>query len=79
MTQKISESYFSGDVSGALEAQKKLLPFIKAMFAETNPAPIKYALSKIGFCENELRLPLSPVKPFTERLIDEILEKGNFN
>ena len=79
MTQNISESYFSGDARAALEMQKRLLPFIKAVFAETNPTPIKYALSKIGLCENELRLPLSPAKPFTERLIDEIIENTNLN
>ena len=74
-TQLISEKYFSGNWGEALEIQKKLLPFIKAIFAETNPAPIKYALSKIGLCENELRLPLAPVSNFTEKLIDELLLK----
>ena len=78
MTKKISDSYFEGDFNSALEAQKSLLPFIKALFAETNPAPIKYALSKIGLCENELRLPLAPISNFTEKLIDEILENGKF-
>jgi 4-hydroxy-tetrahydrodipicolinate synthase len=28
------------------------------MFCETNPIPVKYALSLMGFCENEVRLPL---------------------
>ena len=75
MTQFISDAYFSGKPCEALEMQKKLIPFIKAIFAETNPAPIKYALSKIGLCENELRLPLAPVSNFTEKLIDELLLK----
>ncbi len=79
MTQNICESYFSGNYERALEIQKSLLPFIKAVFAETNPAPIKYALSKIGFCENELRLPLASPSPFTEKLIDEIIEGTKLN
>ena len=79
MTKKISDSYFSGDYKASLDMQKALLPFIKAIFSETNPAPIKYALSKIGLCENELRLPLAPVSNFTEKLIDEIISGANFN
>ncbi len=79
MTQYISESYFSGQREKALEMQKKLLPIIKAVFAETNPAPIKYALSKIGLCENELRLPLSPVTSYTAKLIDEICENSKLD
>ncbi len=79
MTESISKNYFSGNLEAALEAQKKLIPLIKALFAETNPAPIKYALSKLGFCENELRLPLAAASPFTEKLIDEIIENGIFN
>ena len=76
MTEKICQSYFKGDFKTALDTQKLLLPFIKAVFAETNPTPIKYALSKIGLCENELRLPLSPASKFCEKLIDEIISSG---
>lgn len=76
VTKKLCDSYFSGDIKTALNIQKRLLPIIKAIFAETNPAPIKYALSKLGLCENELRLPLAPIKSFTEGLVDEAM---NFN
>ena len=38
--------------------QAKLLPFIKALFLETNPAPIKYIMSEDGLISPELRLPL---------------------
>ena len=72
-TQKICDNFFSGDTHNALKIQKMLLPAIKALFAETSPAPIKYALSKIGYCENELRLPLSPVSSFCEKLIEDTL------
>jgi 4-hydroxy-tetrahydrodipicolinate synthase len=40
----------------------ELFPLIKAMFIETNPMPAKAALSLLGMIENELRLPLTPVK-----------------
>jgi len=78
MTQSLCEAYFAGNNVKALAIQQRLLPFIKAVFAETNPAPIKYALSKIGLCENELRLPMSCATAFTEKLIDEAMVKDEF-
>ena len=39
--------------------QYRLLPFIKALFADTNPAPIKYLMYTRGLCSPEIRLPLS--------------------
>lgn len=64
------EAFFSGEHAFSLFLQQKLLGFIGAMFEETNPAPVKYALSRLGLCENELRLPLSPVSRKTRELID---------
>ena len=42
----------------AVKIQDQLTNFHSAMFCETNPIPAKYALSLMGFCENEIRLPL---------------------
>ena len=78
ITKSLTDCYFSGDFKAALATQKRLLPLIKALFAETNPAPIKYALSRLGLCENELRLPLCPVSSFTEKLLDELILSENF-
>ena len=36
---------------------------------ESNPGPVKYLLSEMGICANELRLPLVPVEPASEKLI----------
>lgn len=41
--------------------QEKLLPLIKALFLEVNPIPIKATLASMGYCENNLRLPLTPI------------------
>jgi 4-hydroxy-tetrahydrodipicolinate synthase len=49
-----------GDFAGALKLQDKLAPLHINLFVETSPAPIKYALSLIGKCENALRLPMVP-------------------
>ena len=71
---EICESYFSGDLENSRALQIKALPLITALFTETNPAPIKYAMKKGGLCENELRLPLMPVSQETEKTIDSLLE-----
>lgn len=70
---KISESFFTGEYKKALMLQQKSLALISALFAETNPAPVKYAMQKLGLCENELRLPLMPVSKETENAIDKVL------
>jgi len=51
----------SGDLIGAREIQNMLYPLIGAMFFETNPAPVKKALSLMGRIQDELRLPLVPL------------------
>ncbi len=49
-----------GEIEKSKEIQNELNPLIKEIFYETNPIPIKQALSFLGYCKNELRLPLSP-------------------
>lgn len=71
----ISRSYFSGNNSAALSAQLELSGFIKAMFTETNPSPIKYAMSLIGLCEADVRLPLYPPEEKTCELIRAEMRK----
>ncbi len=58
-TVKLCKSYFEGKHKEALDLQLRLLPFIKALFIETNPSPIKYAMAEKGLCSPEVRLPLS--------------------
>jgi 4-hydroxy-tetrahydrodipicolinate synthase len=51
----------AGDYRTALELQDRLMPLHAALFVETNPAPTKYALSLLGRCAEDVRLPLVPV------------------
>jgi 4-hydroxy-tetrahydrodipicolinate synthase len=71
---KITKSYFSGRRTASLYTQIKLLPFIKALFKETNPAPIKYAMSCTGMCREELRLPLTAPSLQVKELIEAELK-----
>ncbi|HKW48495.1 MAG TPA: 4-hydroxy-tetrahydrodipicolinate synthase [Gemmatimonadaceae bacterium] len=50
-----------GDIAGARERHFRLLPWMRAAFAESNPLPVKAALSMMRKIENVLRLPLVPM------------------
>jgi 4-hydroxy-tetrahydrodipicolinate synthase len=51
----------AGDVRLAMEIQDRLVPLHDAMFAESNPGPVKYAASLLGFGTATCRLPLAPI------------------
>ena len=72
---EICKLYFANKPQESKILQNKLLKIIDAMFIETNPAPVKYLMSKMGLCENELRLPLSCVEPSSEKAIDAAAER----
>lgn len=61
----MTEAFLCGDNQKALSYNKILLPLMKGIFLETNPMPIKAVLEIEGLCQNELRLPLVPVKSET--------------
>jgi 4-hydroxy-tetrahydrodipicolinate synthase len=54
-------AWAAGDVRKAMEIQASLLPLHDAMFAESNPGPVKYAASLLGFGTPTCRLPLAPI------------------
>lgn len=56
----------AGDYAKALTYQDRLMPLHEAIFLEPGVAGAKYALSLLGRCRNELRLPLLPVTPGVE-------------
>ena len=51
----------SGDTAGALEIHNRLWSWMQTAFIESNPIPVKRALSMLGRVENVLRLPLVPL------------------
>jgi len=67
----------SGDYKKALMLQDKLLPLHRATFLEPSPCPIKYALSKLGKCQNEVRAPLVTISKETQNVMDQALENAN--
>ena len=55
----LCRDYFNGNKESALKLQQDLLPFIRSMFIETNPSPIKYAMHLKELCSPDVRLPLA--------------------
>jgi 4-hydroxy-tetrahydrodipicolinate synthase len=60
-TAQLAEACLNGNWEKGRDWQFKLMPLIRAVFIETNPIPIKTALSLMGKCTGELRLPLTPM------------------
>lgn len=59
---KMQEATLRGDYAEARRINDTLARLHRAMFLEASPAPTKYALSLLGLCADELRLPLVPVQ-----------------
>ena len=74
-TQDICNYYFSNDTVSAKNAQLKLLDLIYSLFCEVNPIPLKYALSLMGICTSDVRLPLCEPTEESKRKIEYALRK----
>ena len=61
-TTEICKRFFKGDIAGAAKLQGEMLPLINALFCEVNPIPVKAAMSAMGWCQNYVRLPLTPME-----------------
>ncbi len=75
---KISEifkSFAKGEYKKARDLQIALLPLVNALFKETNPAPVKYAMSILGLCKSDVRLPLSVPRESTQELLHDLISK----
>ena len=73
-TVEICDSFFAGDVKKSADLQIKYLPLIRALFSEVNPIPIKSAMAKLGYCDNYLRLPLTPMDKSKEEKMFTIMK-----
>ena len=72
---KMCDQFFAGDLAGAAELQCKMLPLIRALFSEVNPIPAKAAVAAMGFGEEYLRLPLTPMEDATRAKLYEEMRK----
>ena len=61
LCSQLQEATLRGDYAEALKIQDRLMPLHHAMFVETSPGPVKYAVSLLGHCTPEARLPMVPI------------------
>lgn len=57
-THELTELCLKGDYKSAAAMQLKYLKLINALFCEVNPVPVKTAMAELGWCSEEMRLPL---------------------
>ena len=58
----LTHALLAGDLPAARTLHRQLLPLMHALFTQVSPIPLKAALAALGLCENELRLPLTPLE-----------------
>lgn len=67
------EATLRGDLETARRLHFQLYGLFQALFVESNPIPVKYALARMGLMQEERRLPLCPPSEATARRLDELL------
>ena len=63
----------AGNVQRAMEIQFQLLPVHKALFVESNPIPVKWAVARMGRCGHALRLPLTQLTPANQPVLERVM------
>jgi len=66
----------AGDFDLAEKIDAKLRGLHTELFIESNPIPVKYAVSKMGYTANKLRLPLTSLSLELEAQVDEAIKQA---
>ncbi len=74
---EVQNCCLAGDYSEALDTHEQLVALHTALFVETNPMPVKYALERMGKCSGEIRLPMVAPSEATRRQVDTALKALN--
>ncbi len=72
-TKAMVDAALAGRRHAALDLHQRLLPFMDALFLESNPIPLKAALQQLGLCGDTLRLPLTSATAATRARLAETL------
>lgn len=76
-THNICKYYLDGNVKEAAKLQIEYLPLINSLFCEVNPIPVKAAMNMLGFCSEEIRLPLDIISDENKiRLANDMKKAG---
>ena len=75
---EFQDACLRGAYDRARELQDKLMPLHDAMFCEPSPAPVKYALSLLGHCTTEVRLPMAELTEAGQQKVREAMQHAGF-
>ena len=76
-TVAMTDACKAGDFKTAAAMQCKFLPLINALFSQVNPIPVKAAAAALGFGDDALRMPLTPMEePFRTAMFEEMRKLG---
>ena len=64
----------AGDIKRTMEIQFKLLPLHKALFVESNPIPVKWAVARMGHSQGALRLPLTTLTEPSQQMLERVMQ-----
>ena len=73
-TSRLCHAWFEGNTAEAVALQCEYLPLINALFSEVNPIPVKAAMAAMGFAEEYIRLPLTPMDEGKKAALLEIMK-----
>ena len=68
------QDFQAGELEKAREIHENYYPLFRDLFIESNPGPIKAAMSYAGWCENRMRLPLVPLSQAHQKKLEESLK-----
>lgn len=71
----LTRAVAASDLKEAIRLNNSLMPLYHACFVESNPIPVKAALSLMGLCRDEMRLPLLTATGGTRTLLADVLRK----
>jgi len=72
---KLCESALAGKYNEALQVHEELFDLTNSMFCETNPIPVKYAMSLLGLGNDTVRSPLTPIEKSNGELVKNEMKK----
>lgn len=72
---QMHEAWQNRDMDLFSKIRDRIFPLHAALFYENSPAPTKYALSRMGMCEDETRLPVVKASPDCRKVVDKAIEK----
>jgi len=73
MVAEVQNATLAGDYGKALELQDRLMPLHKAIFTEPGLVGVKYAMSQLGLCSEEVRSPLTGLADETRDMVDDAM------